>query len=128
MLPIEYIVYANQENYYKVLQICDNQADCTLFIEFMLDCIYDTIQEQSEKVRQSTPQVSPQVTLQVRMLLDVLGNDVLSAAEIMERLTLRDRNSFRKRYLEPALENGLIEMTIPDKPRSRNQRYRITAN
>ena len=60
------------------------------------------------------------------MLLDVLGNDVLSAAEIMERLTLRDRNSFRKRYLEPALENGLIEMTIPDKPRSRNQRYRVT--
>ena len=32
MLPIESIVYANQENYYKVLQICDNQADCTLLI------------------------------------------------------------------------------------------------
>ena len=137
MLPIESIVYANQENYYKVLQICDNQADCTLFIEFMLDCIYDTIQEQSEIVRQTTPQVNPQVSPQVtpqvkqqvtpnvRMLLDVLGNNVLSAAEIMERLTLRDRNSFRKRYLEPALENGLIEMTIPDKPRSRNQRYRV---
>lgn len=131
MLPIESIVYANQENYYKVLQICDNQADCTLFIEFMLDCIYDTIKEQIEKVRQSslqvTPQVKLQVTPQVRRLLDVLGNDILSAAEIMERLALRDRNSFRKRYLEPALEQGLIEMTIPDKPRSRNQRYRMAA-
>ena len=124
MLPIESIVYAEQENYYKVLKLCDSKADCTLFIEFMLDCIYDTIAEQISKKRYDTPQVSPQVTPQVKRLLEAMGNDTLSAAEIMDRLGLHDRNSFRKRYLDPALNERLIEMTVPDKPKSRNQRYR----
>jgi cell filamentation protein, protein adenylyltransferase len=41
-------------------------------------------------------------------------------------LDLKDRMSFRERYLRPALEAGLIRMTIPDKPSSRLQRYRLT--
>ncbi len=30
-------------------------------------------------------------------------------------------------YLQPALDAGLVEMTIPDKPQSSKQKYRITA-
>lgn len=41
-------------------------------------------------------------------------------------LGLSDRKSFRERYLKPALADGLIEMTIPDKPNSRLQKYRLT--
>ena len=37
-----------------------------------------------------------------------------------------DRKSFRERYLKPALDEGLIEMTIPEKPNSRLQKYRLT--
>jgi hypothetical protein len=37
------------------------------------------------------------------------------------------REHFRKQYLLPLLEAGLIEMTIPDKPRSSKQQYRTTS-
>jgi hypothetical protein len=49
-----------------------------------------------------------------------MGRDDLQAA-----LDLKDRKSFREVYLQPALEAGLIHMTIPDKPNSRLQRYRL---
>ncbi len=44
----------------------------------------------------------------------------------MAALELSDRKSFRERYLLPALQAGLIEMTIPNKPSSRLQKYRLT--
>ena len=73
----------------------------------------------------ATDQVSDQDTDQVAKLLKVLGSDTLTALELMERLQLKHRPTFRKNYLNPALEKGLIEMTIPDKPNSKNQKYRI---
>lgn len=44
----------------------------------------------------------------------------------METLSLRDRMHFQSAYLLPALDLGLVEMTLPDKPRSPLQRYRLT--
>ena len=44
----------------------------------------------------------------------------LSTAQIMVRLDLSHRPTLRKNYLNPALAQGVIEMTIPDKPNSRN--------
>ena len=45
---------------------------------------------------------------------------------IQEKVGLKDREHFRKTYLLPAINAGLIEMTIPDKPKSRLQKYRLT--
>ena len=47
--------------------------------------------------------------------------------QLQRALKLSDRKSFRSRYLLPALELGLIEMTLPDKPTSSLQKYRLTA-
>jgi len=41
-------------------------------------------------------------------------------------LGLKDRESFRKLYINEAMALKLIEMTIPDKPNSKNQKYRLT--
>ena len=50
-------------------------------------------------------------------------NTPMSAFEIMEKLGLKSKDSFRDNYLNPALECGLIKMTLPDKPTSKNQMY-----
>ena len=64
------------------------------------------------------------VSASIQRLLDAIGGETLSAVEIMERLNMTHRPTFRKNYLNPALNAGVIEMTIPAKPNSRNQKYR----
>lgn len=76
--------------------------------------------------KQRTPQVSPQVTPQVRELIKILDRE-MNRQEIQEKLNLSDRENFRLNYLKPALESALVEMTLPDKPNSRYQKYRLTA-
>jgi len=76
----------------------------------------------------STPvasEVTPQVTPQVGKLLEALQGE-MSRGELMEKLRLKDRMHFGMDYLQPALAAALIEMTIPDKPRSSKQKYRLT--
>lgn len=50
----------------------------------------------------------------------------LNREEIQKASQLKDRKSFRERYLKPALGDKLVEMTVPDKPNSRLQQYRLT--
>jgi ATP-dependent DNA helicase RecG len=74
---------------------------------------------------QVTPHVTPQVTPQVLALLrKVMGEK--ARQELMDALGLKDRKHFGDVYLQPALEAGVLEMTIPDKPQSSKQRYRLT--
>ena len=93
----------------------------------MLEIIRDSLKE-INVVGHGTDQVSDQDTDQdkspVEQLLLVLGDKTLSALELMELLGLSHRATFRKNYLNPALEQNLIERTIPDKPNSKNQKYR----
>ena len=76
--------------------------------------------------RASTDQVTGEVTGEVARLLVTLDGE-MSRVQLQEALELRHEDHFRKAYLVPALEGGFIEMTIPDKPRSRLQKYRLTA-
>lgn len=75
---------------------------------------------------QDTPQVTPPVTGEVKRLVVELKGE-MKRAEIQEALGLRDRKHFQEKYLRPALEVGLVEMTIPDKPLSSRQKYRLTS-
>ncbi|MDR0840082.1 MAG: Fic family protein [Christensenellaceae bacterium] len=118
-LPVESIVRERQEEYYSALRRSNDAMDSTEFIEFMLQAIWDTLEKYAD-----TDQDSDQATDQVKRLLNVLGSKTLSATELMELLELKHRPTFRKNYLHPALEQGLIEMALPDTPNSRNQRYR----
>jgi ATP-dependent DNA helicase RecG len=72
-----------------------------------------------------TPQVTPQVSPQVLALLAKVSGE-MARQELMEALGLKDRKHFGDAYLQPALDAGVLEMTIPDKPQSSKQRYRLT--
>lgn len=60
----------------------------------------------------------------VKRMLTVMEYDVpYNANSVMEQLGLKSRDNLRKNYINPAIELGLVKMTIPDKPNSKNQRY-----
>ncbi len=125
-LPVEELIQSKQAEYYDALGKSDKTADSAVFVELMLEIIRDTLKD-TTVVGRSTDQDSDQATDQdspINRLLAVLGNEELSAAEIMKRLELSHRPTFRKNYLTPALDKKLIERTIPDKPNSKNQKYR----
>lgn len=75
--------------------------------------------------KNATPEETGQVTGQVTELLEVFSAEH-SRKDLMAALKLRGRDHFEKAYLMPALQLKLIERTIPDKPRSRLQKYRLT--
>ena len=121
-LPIEELIQSRQKEYYEAFNKANNASDSSCFVTLMLEIIRDTL----KNTDQVGDQVTDQVDSPILRLLSVLGDETLSAAEIMKRLGLAHRPTFRKNYLNPALEAHLIERTIPDKPNSSKQKYRKT--
>lgn len=70
-------------------------------------------------------QATMQVTTQVEELLKIFTGEH-TRQDLQDKLNLANRENFRKNYLQPALDNGLIELTIPEKPNSSKQKYRLT--
>ena len=116
-VPVESLVRARQSAYYQAIRESSAKGESTPFITFMLDAILAAVR---------TPQEAPHVSPQVRRLLSVLAGE-MSRREVLHALGLRDRKSLRERYLMPALRDGYVEMTRPDAPNARNQKYRLTA-
>lgn len=73
-----------------------------------------------------TGHVTGQETGQVMLLVRCIAQEALSLKEIMERLGLKGRDNFRKSYLVPAMEDGVVEQTHPENPKHRGQKYRLT--
>jgi len=122
LLPVESIIRDRQQDYYAALGRADNTADATVFIEFMLAAILRAIEESAFASDQESDHQSDQVVRLIR----ALRKSQRSASDLMAELELSHRPTFRKNYLHPALEAGLIEMTQHGIPRARNQKYRLT--
>ncbi|VVM22894.1 Fic domain protein, KPN_03553 type [uncultured Gammaproteobacteria bacterium] len=108
-LPVESLIYAHQDDYYLALQQSTKQANSVPFIEFILQMILDSCNE-------DTPQVTPQV----KQLISIVNGE-MSKEELMFALSLKDARNFRQRYLLPAISNNLIEMKQADKPTARHK-------
>lgn len=93
-IPIESQIEKFQDDYYEAIAKCHVEGESTTFIEFML--------------------------MQTDKILDEVSEQM---SESSEQMTEYLKETFRKNYMNPALEFNLVRMTIPDKPNSKNQRY-----
>ena len=72
-----------------------------------------------------TPYDTPHVTTEVERLIKVLQGE-MGRTEMQKLLKLTNSKYFRESYLQMAVNYGVIEMTLPDKPQSKSQKYRLT--
>lgn len=118
-IPIESIIKNNQEAYYNAIALSTSQGKSNIFVEFMLDVINNAIKELVDDAKNHSNHLNNRIA----ELLKVVEPYPQSATELMEKLNLKSRAGFRNNYLQPALDAGLIGMTEPDKPTSKNQKY-----
>ena len=119
-IPLESQIEKFQDRYYEAISVCNAKGQSTVFIAFMLSRIREVL---DEVLMQSSTDGG--YSEYVERLLSVMEYDTAySAAALMKAMGLRSRDALRRSYIAPAMEAGLIEMTEPEKPSSRNQRYR----
>lgn len=118
-IPLESQIEKYQQEYYGSIEKCHVNGNSNVFIEFMLEMInqiFDDVIEQSVN--------NASVSQYVKKMISHMEYGVpYTANEIMEKLGLKSKETLRKNYLDPAIGLGIVEMTIPEKPNSRNQRY-----
>ena len=109
-----------QSEYYDAISKCHVNGDSDLFIEFMLEQIDKILDEVTQQLETSNLDISEYV----KRMLSVMEYDIpYTTVAIMEKLGIKSRETFRKKYMNLAIKAGVVEMTMPDKPNSRNQRY-----
>jgi len=96
--------------------------DCFVFSENFTRIIFPIDKDFTEQV---TEQVSEQVTEQVKNLVLVMYKEH-NRDELMKLLNISHREYFREKYINEAIKIGIIELTIPAKPTSSKQKYRLT--
>jgi len=116
-IPVETLIHEHQQEYYAALNRSTRYGDSAAFVEFMLQMILDaTPRAQSEA----------HTGAQSESILRALVPAPLSANQLIAHLNLRSKTGAFKRAIKELLDGGLIEYTLPDKPNSRLQKYRLT--
>ena len=83
------------------------------------------VESPSHQVESPSHQVGRLDESALEVLTAVSERD-MSRSELLTGLGLTNETRNARRHLDPLLEAGLIERTVPDRPNSRLQRYRIT--
>jgi len=124
-LPVETVIRDQQAAYYKVLATCDKAGNSTASIEFLLDALLTALREVAGK-ESSGEQVDAQVSEQVAKILRSCSQGPKTKADLLAAAGLANAYLNYKRHILPLIKSGVLEMTIPDKPNSRLQKYRLT--
>jgi ATP-dependent DNA helicase RecG len=114
----------------RLLEACQEAHTPTPDLRYEHTALWVEFRFLPEHTASTTPKVTGEVTGDVtgeveRLVLALEGP--MSRVQIQQALGLRHEDHFRAKYLIPALQSGLVEMTIPDRPKSSRQQYRLTA-
>jgi Fic family protein len=119
-IPVETVIKERQQQYYAAFrQSCADGGRATHFIVFMLQALLNAV----KNIHNDADNALKSQTAQMQRLLDIIEYTPLSAREIANRLGLKSQAALKVNYLTPALKFGLIAMSIPEKPTSKNQKY-----
>lgn len=119
-LPLESQIHKFQDDYYKSINNCNHSGESTEFIEFMLKMIDEVL---DETIKTSLTPIT-EIGININKLLSVMEYNVpMTANEIMDKLGIKSKETLRSTYLDPAIKEGVVTLTIPDKPTSKNQMY-----
>ena len=119
-LPIENHIKKHQDDYYNAISESHIKGQSNPFIVFMLKMIDSSIDE----LMKNTASYSEN-TIYTKKLLSLMPIGVfLTASEIMDLLGLKSKETLRKNYLNPLIKEEYVVLEYPDKPTSRNQRYK----
>lgn len=119
-IPIESQIEKFQSGYYDAISKCHIDGTSTAFIEFILEQINAILDEIGSSLTSPANSISEYVS----KLLNVMEFDTpYTANDILTLLGLKSKETLRKNYLTPAINDGFVVMELPDKPNSKNQRY-----
>lgn len=99
-LPVETLIHENQEEYYKVLQVADNEGESTVFVEFMLRMICEALREINKTQNDNV------VTNEDKIVLLLKQDGRLSAKQLSETIGMTQRQA--QRILTKLKERGRI--------------------
>jgi predicted transcriptional regulator len=95
------------------------------FIKITFYADVEGVEYLQKQENEQEPPKNPPSTPQVEGLIKNIDKE-LSLKELLNKMNLKDRKYFRTAYLQKAIEEGFIELTIPDKPNSSKQKYSLT--
>jgi len=127
-MPMESVLYENTTEYYRAIDDSKKANDSGAFVEFSLSALLGTLERQDR--HQDKRQVERQDDFSDTQLaiLELLGEKTMSRKELFATIGLRADSRSIRRHLAPLLKQGLAEMTVPETPNSRLQKYRLTEN
>ena len=104
-LPIETLIKERQQEYYYVLGESDNQGTSTVFIEFMLEIINDSLEEllNIQNLNQSGEE-------RIQLYFEIAGKDYFTRQEYL-RHNKGISPSTASRDLRNGVEQGILERT-----------------
>ena len=119
VVTIENMIEKNQQEYYDAIAKAHVDGESIVFVEFMLDMINKALDE----LDMVANMIKTEASVNVKRLLENMEEEPMTANEIMFKLDVKHKDTLRNKYLNCAIRDGYVQMTIPDKPKSKNQRY-----